>query len=205
MIMRRSILGVVMTGALLGQGVAQAEPYMGLGLGQSMVDFEGSDFDALYAVDGFTTSTSVDDGDTAWKIFGGYRLNENFAVEAAYVDYGTITADSIVTVPLAGSINVDLDATAWAIDAVGIMPLVDGFDLFGKLGVAAWDIDSSITVALPPFVISGSPDDDGTDFHFGVGASLIAVDNIAMRLEWERISGDDSLDVWSLGVQYSFE
>lgn len=203
--MQKTLLSVVMMGALLGQGVAQAEPYMGLGLGQSMIDFEGSDVDALAAADGLTTSTSVDDGDLAWKLFGGYKLNDNFAVEAAYVDYGTITSDSTVVAPVAGNINIDLDTTAWVFDAVGILPIVDGFDVFGKVGVAAWEYDSSVSAVAGGTAFTGSAEDDGSDFHYGVGAYLMAVDNIGMRLEWERVSADDNLDVWSLGVQYNFE
>lgn len=84
---RKSSLGVLMMGAVLGQGVAYAEGpawYAGLGAGQSMGNTDASDVDALWAAEGLTTTSSVDDTDTAWKIFGGYRLNTNFGIEATY-------------------------------------------------------------------------------------------------------------------------
>ncbi len=211
----KSIMGVAIFAVLLGQGAAQAEPYMGLGLGQSTVDVSGSDIDTLAAADGLTTSFSVDASDTAWKIFGGYKLNENFAVEAAYVGYGTISASSSVSAPLTtpvpgrplpvDSISIDYDASAWIIDAVGILPLVDGFDLFAKAGVAAWEIDKSASALGTGLAFGGSPDADGADFHFGLGASLATGDYIAIRAEWERISADENLDAWTLGMEFRFE
>lgn len=145
-----------------------------------------------------------DDSDTAWKIFGGYRLNDNFGVEATYMDYGTITADSVVTAPAAATINLDADTTAWIVDAVGMLPLNDQFGLFGKLGVASWQIDSSASVVVGGTAASISGDDDGNDFHFGVGANYALMGNIGLRAEWERINGDDDLDAWTVGAQMSF-
>lgn len=203
----RSIAGLLVAGSFLISGAAVAENsgwYAGLGVGQASMDISGGDVDALAAAEGLTTSTSIDDNDTVWKIFAGYRLMENFGVEVAYADGGTITSDSTVTAPTAGSFGIDLDVTAWIIDAVGFIPLGEGFEVFGKLGAAIWDADASFSGVAGGTAFSGDVDDDGSDFHFGVGASYALTDNLGVRAEWERINGDDEMDAWTIGAQYHF-
>lgn len=204
---RKSVQGLLMAGAVFASGAVCAENsgwYAGLGVGQSTMDLSAGDVDALAAAEGLTTTTSVDDSDTAWKIFGGYRLMRNFGIEASYVDYGTITTDSTVTAPVAGTFDIDLDVTAWVIDAVGIVPVADGFELFGKAGIAMWDSEADFSAVAGGSAFSGNVDDDGSDFHFGIGASYTLMDNVAVRAEWERINEDDDLDVWTIGAQMSF-
>lgn len=178
--------------------------YAGLGVGQSSVDVSGGDVDQLLAQEGITGSTTVDDSDTAWKIFGGYRMNANFGLELAYMDYGTISTDSVITAPSSGTVGIDLDTTAWLLDAVGYLPVGNGFEIFGKVGVAMWNIDGSFSATGGGSSFTGSADDDGNDFHFGVGATYAVTDTIGVRAEWERVNGDDNLDAWTLGAQMSF-
>ncbi|HEY9199377.1 MAG TPA: outer membrane beta-barrel protein [Gammaproteobacteria bacterium] len=204
---RKTILAVLVAGAVLGSGGVSAENsgwYVGAGVGQSSVDISGSEVDALTAAEGLTSTTSVDDTDTAWKLFGGYRLTENFGIETAYMDYGSITSDTTVTAPVAGTINIDLETTAWIIDAVGILPLNEQFELFGKLGVAMWDIEADVSAVAGGTAFGGSVEDDGSDFHFGVGAGYALTDTIGIRAEWERVNGDDDLDAWTVGAQFGF-
>ncbi|MDV3237466.1 MAG: outer membrane beta-barrel protein [Gammaproteobacteria bacterium] len=200
-------LSLLAATAMLGQGAAQAADtggYVGGGVGQSSFDINGSELDALLADDGITATTSVDDSDTAWKLFGGYRMHPNFGVEVAYVDYGTPTTQSTVTAPSVGTVNIDMDVTAWTFDAVAFLPLGGGFELFGKAGAALWDIDAGVSGTGGGGAFGGSADDDGSDFHFGVGASYAFTDNFRIRAEWERINADDDLDVWTVSAVLGF-
>ena len=54
--------------------------YAGAGIGELSVDFEG-DLDE--------SPLSFDDGDTAFRVFGGWQFNENFGLEGGYIDGGT--------------------------------------------------------------------------------------------------------------------
>lgn len=205
----RNAISVSLVALIAAMGMASVNAadsgwYVGLGAGQSSVDVDGGEIDSLLAADGITATTSVDDTDTAWKIFGGYRMNANFGIEAAYMDYGTISADSTVTAPSAGAVNVDLDTAAWLLDAVGYLPLGSGFELFGKLGVALWDSKGDFSGTGGGSSFSGNADDDGSDFHFGVGAGYALTDSIGVRAEWERINGDDDLDAWTISAQMGF-
>lgn len=200
-------LSLLAATAVMGQDVAQAADtgwYVGGGAGQSSFDISGSELDALLADDGITATTSVDDSDTAWKLFGGYRMHPNFGVEIAYVDYGTLATRSTVTAPSAGTVNIDMDMTAWTFDAAAFLPLGDGLELFGKAGVALWDIDAGVSGTGGGGAFSGSADDDGSDFHFGVGASYALTDNFRIRAEWERINADDDLDGWTVSAVLGF-
>lgn len=207
MIMRMMVLGVSL-GALLGQSLAYAEGsswYVGVGAGESMADANASDLDAIWATVGLTTTSTVDDKDTAWKIFGGYQLTENFGIEVAYMDFGAIEGDSIITAPVAGRIGIDLDTTAWIADAVGRLSLNNQFGIFGKVGIAAWDTDASVSAVAGGAAVSDSYSEDDTDFHFGVGADYAVTSNLGVRAEWERVDdGDGDLDAWTLGMQMSF-
>lgn len=129
---------------------------------------------------------------------------ENIAVEASYVDYGTVSTRSTVTVPGPGTFNIDMDVTAWVIDAVGIMPVGEGFELFGKAGVALWESDANFSAAGAGGAFSGNAGDDGNDFHFGLGAGYALTENLGVRGEWERVNNEDSLDVRSVGAQFTF-
>lgn len=197
-----------MSTLLAVSGAAHAEThgwYGRLAAGRSTMDIEGSDIDALAAAEGLTTTSSVDDSDTAWKLFGGYRLTTNLGLEAGYAGYGTISTRSTVTAPAAGSFDIDLDVTAWNIDAVGIVPIGGGFELFGKLGVSMWETDASVSGVAAGTAFSGTAGDDGNDVHFGLGASYRLTEAIGIRAEWERIDNDDQdLDAWTFGAQFNF-
>lgn len=73
-------------------------------------------------------------------------------------------------------------------------------DLFGKLGVIAWDVETTTG--------TGTFSDDGTDIGFGIGAGF-NVGNVQIRGDYEFYDPSDSdvsmLSMLSLGVVYSFD
>ena len=84
----------------------------------------------------------------------------------------------------------------------------DNFGVFGKLGFFRWDLESRATVGGD----SGSLDDDGTDFTFGIGARYSLNENFAIRAEWELFNelgdedttGESDVNLLSAGVVFSF-
>src|SRR5688572_26874648 len=113
---------LVMGGALLGMpsmGMAQdGRFYLGGSFGQA--EAEGICDDIRTLVTGIGTVSSCDEKDSAWKLFGGYQINRNVAIEASYFDYGSITANGqTFGVPF----SVNGDATAFGVAAVGMLPL----------------------------------------------------------------------------------
>lgn len=143
-------------------------------IGQSEIDVDDADAD-----------------DTSFRIGGGYRVNQNFAVEGFYIDYGE--AEDTV-----GGLDASIEATAFQFQAVGLFPVNPTVDLYGKVGLAIWDAEACIE-------IFGCEDDDGTDLVFGFGAGFNVSKAVAIRAEYEMAEFDD-VDVTTImvGVDIGF-
>lgn len=159
-----SKLPAILLLAALSAGTANAGGYVGIGLGQSTVDI-CDDLKSLGA-------TSCDDEDNAWKLFGGYAFNPNFAIEAGWADFGEVNASD-------GFIDLNFQSTAFTVDGKVTAPLTEIFSVFAKMGVAFWKVELDV-----PGV--GSADDDGQDFRFGFGGEIDFTPQFAVRAEWER-------------------
>ena len=206
--MNKHLLFLALTAALSVTTVQAADTgfYIGGSFGRSQIsDFNGSDLDAVLAAGGITSTSSTDDKDTGWKAFAGYRIMKYLAVEGAYTNLGEATANTVITAPVAGTVNTDVESESWNISAVGILPLNDQFSLFARLGVNVWNIDasSSGTGSGGPFVLDVS--DDGTDVVYGLGAAYNITQNLSVRGEWERYDFDgDDIDLLSVGLAWAF-
>lgn len=177
--------------------------YAGASLGRSSFDVDTNQTVAAALAAGYATATvTADTSDTAYKLFAGYKVNKNFAVEGGYTDLGKGSLSATTTGPVASGVG-NFEATVWEVNAVGILPINESFSVFGKLGYH-WD-DTKTTGTG----IFGSKDYSGDDFKFGVGAEYNINKNVGLRLEFERYNkvassvGTD-VDVASLGMAYKF-
>lgn len=177
---------VILLHTLMLSTFASAEQtfYVGGGIGQSFVE-----------EDNVASGQDFDEEDFAFKIFGGYRFHENFAVEVDYLDFGEPDDDIL-------GVNLEVDLYALALYGVGILPVSDQFELFIKLGFAYWDaeVDGSF------MGISASDDEDGTDLAYGLGASFAFTDQFAVRIEYEGIDVDDldAADMFTVSGEFRF-
>jgi len=162
--------------------------YIGGSLGGSSLDIRDVD-DDLGDID-------FSDGDTAYKLFAGYRFLSFLAVEAGYVDFGD-PADLVGEID---QIDVQIGVSGWDAFALGILP-VGPVDVFGKLGVISWDAD--IRSAFEDLVDSDS--DSGTDVAYGLGVAL-RLGSFAIRIEGEMfdVDGADELYMLSAGATFTF-
>jgi len=160
--------------------------YAGVGLGQASHDVDCAG------------TTSCDDNDTAWKIFGGYQFNKYLGVEVGYTDLGKASlSDAISTTAF--------EVKGFEVLAVGTYPINQQFEIFGKAGFFRWDLDVKDNVF-------GSISESGTDFTFGIGAKYNFSKNLGLRLEWQRYNdiGNDSTtgtsdsDFIGLGLVFKF-
>lgn len=214
--MKKHILAVVLMGTVVVAPAAVAADmgwYLGANAGQSRFDASSGDLDSTWRSLGFTASSSVDDTDTGFKLFAGYKFMKYFAVEGGYVDLGKLTFSSNITAAPAGystgSVSGDIKTKNGVfIDAVGIVPVTDAFSVFGRLG--AYSIKAEFHASGP----AGSVDQNetGSDVHYGIGAGYNFTKNIGARLEWERFrnvgdeskTGEGDVDLWSVGLAYMF-
>lgn len=138
---------------------------------------------------------NLDDDDFAFKLFGGYRFNEFFAAEAAYVDIGELKDDFISAT---GARNT-LDTNSVSVGGVGRYPLNESFAIHGKIGLHYWDADVEGPLRVQV------DDDNDTDLYYGAGLSYDFGNNIGLIGEWERYEVDDfDIDLVSVGVTIQF-
>ena len=204
--------------------------YLGAGYGQSKADIDKAETNRLLTVSGYTSpSTTADETDTGWKLFGGYQFTRNWAVEFAYVDLGKVTVNPRGTVT--GVTDVyrgEGTAKGWSLAGVGTVMVSDSFGVFGKLGAFRWDLDTKCSLVTNATGIgtcagttgpSAGPANrsaSGTDLTYGVGLKYNLTKQTSLRVEWEQFkdigskfnatgtSGTSQADVnlISIGIQY---
>lgn len=181
--------------------------YAGAGGGWS--SFNGNEVDLAPGLASETyTLTKLDDDSTAWKVFGGYQFNKNWAAELAYTDLGKFSFEADVSAgPFAtGTEYGKAKPACWSLSAVGILPVGNNFSLLGKAGICRWD--DHARVVYPATGTIEPVESTGTDLTFGLGAKYDASRNLGVRAEWERFNNvvhdRSSVDLWSLSLQYSF-
>jgi hypothetical protein len=102
--------------------------YAGVGVGEASY----SDIEELNNLcTDYGITCTVDDKDTAYKVFAGYQFNNFIALEAGWVDLGTITAEASV----GGPATIEADVAGVALNIVPQIPIGDLGAVFGKAGV----------------------------------------------------------------------
>ncbi len=205
---------LVVTGGLLaGQAVAaDTGGYIGISAGQTMSDVDAASADAALGSLGFGSSTTGDETDIGFKLYGGYRFNRNFAVEGGYTDLGKFTAHSVITAGGSGTADWEWDGYSIDVAALGIFPVNERFEIFGRAGLGIWNLDFSFTASGPGGTGIASDSDSGVSPLLGFGAALNINPQIGVRVEYERhfkvggddTAGDSDIDLISLGVLFKF-
>ena len=180
MLMKRMLVAVLVIGA------CTMTAHAGLFVGGSVGDSSLNDSD---------TSLDFNSSETGYKIFAGFTFVKFFALEAAYVEFGSAEDE------VAPGTDAKIDPTGWDVYVVGKLPLGKHFDLFAKAGVIVWDAESSFSGA-----INGSSDENGNDLCYGAGFSIIFAKHFAIRAEYERfdIADVDKLEMTSVGAEFRF-
>lgn len=122
----------------------------------------------------------MDCDDSNWKLYGGYEITSNLAVEAAY--------HSILK-------NKGLDVTGMSASGLYNVPVANNIKAFGKAGFIAWESVDGCD--------NSSSCGDDTDFLLGAGATYKFSENWGVRGEYEHIGGDADADMYSIGAVLS--
>lgn len=171
--MKMNYLAIVLGAAILAPlpALAQNGWYAGGGLGRAKVD---------------DWCGGCDDTDTAYKVVLGYQFSRNFALEAAYHDFGEFS----VRGPRRSE-----EATALSASGVGRLPVSDRFSLYAKAGLGRVETRS----------------DDSVNLLVGLGASYQFLPALELRVEYEIISDaefkaapDSDINVLGAAAVYRF-
>ena len=167
-----------------------------MGVGQSKAKDACSDVSS-YGV-------PCDDTDTATKLFGGYKFNQNFAVELGYTDLGKGSAGY-------PGLSLKWKANTWDILAVGILPINQQFSVLGKIGMANWSLDMDYDLSMVALG-SGSESASGSDITYALGVQYDFTNQFGVRAEWQTYSnvgdqnttGQTDIDVIGVSALFRF-
>lgn len=208
----RFVLSAVLLAEVAFASGAQADWYAGVGAGQSKFNDSPTSCSDLGLDPG--CSFSVDDKDTGWRLFGGYRFNPNGAVELGYVDLGKAkikdVRGTVTGIPVTAS--GDFKATGVDVSLLGLLPFTKEFGGMARIGLMHWDAKASASASALGFSTSASDSATGTDLTYGLGLTYDFTNTVGGRLEWQRYKdvGDDNttgkadIDLLSLSVLFRF-
>ena len=156
-----------------------------------------------------TTSIANDERDTGYKLFGGYKFNKNFALEAGYFNLGKF-GYTATTVP-AGTQSGNIKLQGLNLDAVGILPITEKLSVFGRVGLNyAQAKDSFVGTGALAIQANPNPSKSEVNPKVGLGLQYDFTESLGMRVEAERYRINDAvgnkgdIDLVSLGLIYHF-
>ena len=183
--------------------------YVGANVGQTRAKIDDARITAQLLGNGKTLTSITDDNrDTGYKLFGGYRYNKNFAVEAGYFDLGQFGFTSTTT-PL-GTLAGNIRLKGFNIDAVGILPITEKFSAFGRAGLNYAQARDAFTGTGSVVVLDPTPSKRDTNLKLGLGLQYDFTESLGMRAEGERYRINDAvgnrgdINMYSLGLVYRF-
>jgi OmpA-OmpF porin, OOP family len=200
--------------------------YVGIGGGQSRTSDDIVSQRESSISNGVATGSTFDDNDGAWKVFGGWQVNEIFAVEAYYADLGKthLVTNTLSTDNLVGTFDMTRKVDGFGVDAVANWRFLPQFSLLGRVGAFASRTKGDATVSgglifvNDPTATSRSNTVNETVAHYGLGGQWDFQPNMSLRLEWERfqnvgkafetgrsgVSGEADTDLVALSVLMRF-
>jgi OOP family OmpA-OmpF porin len=178
--------------------------YLGGSVGYSRLNIDQSDV-ALPA--GFTfTSFNKDEKDVGYKLFAGYRLHRNLAIEAGYIRLGEFSFNGTTAPPV--SLSSAIKSNGWNIDAVGILPLQNNLSVLGKVGVFFSETKGTVTAVGPLGTASEGSKEREANLKLGLGVQYEVSDLVGVRAEWdhfrkvgnENTTGEGNFNLFSIGL-----
>jgi len=182
--------------------------YFGVGAGQSHSQLNQAD--TTSSLLGSSRGSSIvgsEQQDTAYKLFGGYQLNRNFAIEAGYFNLGKFNYRAASGT---GSLNGIYEVEGINLDLVGTLPFSERFSAFGRIGAQhaiTRDTFNGTGTLVPPTDSASKRDNN---LKVGVGLQYAISPAVMLRGEAERYRINDGFDnrgdvnVFSLSLVFPF-
>jgi OOP family OmpA-OmpF porin len=166
-------------GLLVLSSAASADTYLGAGFGMA----RSNAAERLEQTFAYDSGATKDHNKAGINLYGGYSFNKNFAIEGSYLNFGKYEIKGKVF----GTDSADsLAAQAFALSAVGSVPLNDSFSLDAKLGVGL------ISQKYRCINLCGGISDKTTNravLAAGIGAHWFVTKHFAVRAGYEHFGG----------------
>jgi opacity protein-like surface antigen len=204
---------------------SRAGAYGVFAMGQANYSSDFSDEEALL-VDALVdeganpaeVSASTDDSDFGYQATFGYRFNRHFAAELGLVQVGELasTASGVLDFgqgPVDASLTLKFSAGGPMISFLGILPVSERFEIFGRAGYLFTSTDRAVSSRVDGDSQGfGSSKGDSQDLALGLGAAFHFNQVYSARLEYLRLgeigeaerSGTEEVSIISLGVLVRF-
>ncbi|MES2386140.1 MAG: outer membrane beta-barrel protein [Pseudomonadota bacterium] len=203
-----AVLGTVSSSWAIAQDETTG-PYIGGNVGRTRADFDNGSINRTLAGQGLTVrSTTEDNSGTGYKLFGGYQLNRNFAVEGGYFDLGK-SSYTFNTTPV-GTFNGQTRVRGLNLDLVGMLPVTDRFSVLGRIGAAYAQSRANFSSTGAVAANTTNPRRNDTNLKVGLGMQYAITEALAVRAELERYRINDPvrnrghIDMASVGLIYRF-
>ena len=188
--MKRSIAVLAVVAACGATGaLAQSNGYIGAGLGRGNLNVNGTELTGI-------NNAQVGDSSTTWAIRAGWRFHPYFAVEAGYYELGEYDFSGSV-----GNVGVNGEARAesYSLSLVGILPLSEQFEAYGRVGFAHSKFKFSANAAIA----SAFARDTQEEATYGVGARWHFARNWSLFGEWMK-NDKIRIDNYMGGIDFRF-
>ncbi len=148
-------------------------------------------------------TTACDKSDSSFKLFGGYNINPNFAVEGAYVSLGKWTATG--PDPDFGNLSVENKGSGFELTGVFKAPFSNEFTGFAKLGASFMKGETSVSTGGQ----TASQSENNTNLVAGLGLTYAFSKEVSIRGEWETRKVKSPVDSgnvnnFTVGAQFNF-
>ena len=164
--------------------------YIGGGVGQGHFDMSGQELTGL-------SDASVNKTDTTFTVRGGYMFNPYFGLDVGYYDLGSYGFNG--TGPGHVAVSGSGKAKAWGVSALGVLPLGDMFDVYGRIGYA----DSQIKTNANTELLTASSTDWQGGATYGVGGHWNFNKSVGLFAEWMK-NDKIKVDSYLIGVDFRF-
>ena len=187
-------LGLMVTLPALAQAQAPEPGYFygGLSVGTARAKIDQDRINASLLGAGLsTTAMTLNERDTAYKVFGGYQFNRYFALEGGYFKLGKFGFTS-TTVP-AGSLTGDIRLQGINLDLVASLPLNERWSVLGRVGAQNAQADDHFVGSGAVSVLNPNPSKREVNAKFGGGLQYAFSPSFLVRAEVERYRVNDAV------------
>ncbi len=186
-----AVLGNVCVPTVLAQ-YSDSYYYLGGGVGKARVEINDERVTRPLFGTGLTASNiNRNNHDTAYKLFGGYQFNRNFALEAGYFNLGTFGFSA--TTATLGAFSGQVKVQGFNLDLVGTLPLSERFSLFARAGAQAAKTGDTYSGNRPVSSFNPSPSKREVNYKAGLGLQFEVTPSFLIRAEAERYRISDTV------------
>ena len=163
-------------------------------------------------------SSSTEDSDIGYQAMFGFRFTRYFAAEIGLAQFGTLSSTAKAELDFGdgfvpASVMLEFQAGGPIFSAVGILPIGDKFELFGRLGYLFTSAEREFTARVDGESGGfGSAKGDSQDPVYGIGFAWNINQVYSIRGEFQKLdslgeanrSGEEDLTVVGLGLIVRF-